>query len=51
MVERNKHHFDISEYNENYNAIKFVAQNDVKTLFLTVIRKANELPYPANFPV
>ena len=51
IVERNKNHLDLDEYNQNYEAIKLEAQNDVKTLFLTVIRKAVELSQPANFPV
>lgn len=43
MVERNYKHFDINEYNENYEAIKKDSQNDVKTVILNVTRKNSDL--------
>jgi len=43
MVERNMSHFDINEYNENYEAIKSDNQSDVKTFIINVTKKVSSL--------
>lgn len=39
MVEKNKKHFDLIEYNELYDSIKQGNQSDVKTAIINVTRK------------
>lgn len=36
-------HFDINEYNENYEAIKSDNQSDVKTFIINVTKKVSSL--------